>query len=96
MLLDVMDIMCWPKVVLRWPQPHPNPPNVWKILLKILAAQNTRGKNFGGVFLDVFHLAESESEVGLPSNFLIHEISKLSCLFVHDCSTYIIGQAQER
>ena len=70
----------------------PNPPNVWKILLKILATQNTRGKNFGGVFLEVFRLAESESEVGLPSNFLICEISKLSCLFVHDCSTsYGVG-----
>jgi hypothetical protein len=80
-----MYVMAWLK---KW-SGHPNPAKIPQILEKLsknLAAQNTCGKNFRGMFLDVFCLPESESEISFLSNFHVHKISKLLCLFVHDCS----------
>ena len=55
---------------------------------KNLATLKPRGKNFGDMFLDVFRPAESKSEVSFSPKNPDHEISKLSYLFVRNCSLW--------
>ena len=57
-----------------------------EFLLKKFGHLKCRGKNFGDRFFDVFWRAESESEVNLSQKNPDHEISKLSCLVVCNCS----------
>ncbi len=46
------------------------------------------GKTSEMCFFDVFRRAEQESEVRLPKNSLVAEISELLTLFVRDCRAH--------
>jgi hypothetical protein len=56
-----------------------------KVRPKILANTTTRGKSFGGVFLDVSRHPESESAIRMAKFLVDHELTHLLCLFVRDC-----------
>src|SRR5277367_1878984 len=65
-------------------------PYVAKNLLKNLANRTSRGKNFGGVFLDVFCYPEFESAIRIALFSPDHEILNWWCLLVRDCTILTI------
>ena len=64
-----------------------NIPYVAKNLFKNLANRTSRGKNFRGVFLDVFRYPEFESAIRIAIFSADHKILNLLCLSVRDCIT---------
>jgi len=55
---------------------------------KIRPNPSARGKNFGGVFFDVFWQADQDSEKILPKYCLGAKISNWLTLSVHDCTPF--------
>jgi hypothetical protein len=53
---------------------------------KSLANKSAHGKNFSGVFFDVFCQPEFESKVRITKSFLVPEISNCRALLVCDCT----------
>ena len=51
-----------------------------------MAALKSRGNNSKRLFLDVFRVAESKSGVHFTQKIFDLDISRLSCLVVHNCS----------
>jgi len=68
--------------------------NVAVFRSKILTTLIYRGKNFGGVFFDVFRKSEQESEKIMTVDTLFAEIPNLWALLVHNCKSVTPSMAK--
>jgi len=75
-----LNVPRWPKKFTNFAQNQP----------KILATLTTCGKIIKSMFSDVLWHSEFKSEVRVPKNSVVPEISKLLSLFVCDCTLFTV------